>query len=692
MIGMQVVSVDDPSRKGWIVGGPRNRSDALVYRIKWDDGLFGWTPEYAFERVDEEIHDDVFSLLEKRKFGRLNDLRRNLTFILLGGRLANVVYSMDATNTEFLPYQFKPVLTFLESPSNGILIADEVGLGKTIEAGLIWTELRARYHSRRLVVICPAILRDKWVLELNSKFGVDARVLNADGLVKELKRNKNEVPDGLGYVCSLQGLRPPSDWDSTKKPNSRSQLAHLLAKLTESEPVIDLLVIDEAHYLRNPETQNAKLGNFLREVSEFVVLLSATPINNRSEDLHQLLHLIDPDSFYSPSMFTQILSANEPLVKARNLAVSENSTAAELRENLQHARNHDLLKDSRQLNELLSIDLETDFLQETSKRVELASRIDRINLLRHTLSRTRKIEVQELKVVREASSHFVDLDPDGPERHFYGEVTKAVRQYAIQRCVNDGFLLSAPQRQMSSCMYAAARSWKDRTSNFNFDSDLEDMLYEDQGTIEVPNQSVGPLIQFVAAKALHKFDIESLRVNDTKFAEFSFIIKKYFAQHPNEKLIVFSYFKATLHYLNERLSDLGYSSQVLHGDVGENKQTVIDRFRESKNISMLLTSEIASEGVDLQFCSLLINYDLPWNPMKIEQRIGRIDRIGQTKDKILIWNMGYANTIDETIYKRLLMKLDIFERALGSLESILGRLISELTSDLLSQELRATEN
>ena len=132
----EVVSVDDPGRRGWIVGGPRIRTDASVYRIRWNDDSSGWTPEYAFERLDNP-DDDVFTLLEKRRFGRLNDLRRNLTFIQLNGRLANVVYSMDATNSDFLPYQYKPVLTFLESPSNGILIADEVGLGKTIEAGLI---------------------------------------------------------------------------------------------------------------------------------------------------------------------------------------------------------------------------------------------------------------------------------------------------------------------------------------------------------------------------------------------------------------------------------------------------------------------------------------------------------------------------------------------------------------------------
>ena len=679
---MEVVSIDDPGRRGKIVGGPRTRTDAIVYRVQWNDGSSSWTPEYAFERLDN-IDDDVFSLLKKRRFGRLNDLRRNLTFIQLSGRLANVVYSMDTTNTDFFPYQYKPVLTFLESPSNGILIADEVGLGKTIEAGLIWTELRARYDARRLVVVCPAMLRDKWVLELDTKFGIECMQLNAGELARELKRNKQEIRDGRGYVCSLQGLRPPSGWRDSDTRAGRVELAHLLEELTESDPAIDLLVIDEAHYLRNPETQSAVLGRLLREVSEYVVLLSATPVNNRAGDLYQLLRLVDPDSFFDQEQFPQILSANEPLIRARNLVLKPESTGTQIHELLQVAQLHPLLEDNLQLKGLLSHDLESEYLRETANRVELANRIERINLLRHTINRTRKIEVHEWKVVREAISHFVELDSNGPERQFYVSVTNAVRQYALLQDVSDGFLLSPPQRQMSSCMYAAARSWADRSSL----SDLDSLLYEDLGAVESSDKEVGPLIEYLAKEVLPDFDIESLREHDAKFERFRAIVTHYLTEHPNEKLIVFSYFKATLNYLHERLTALDVLSQVLHGDIAENKQAAIDRFRDSTEARVLLTSEIASEGVDLQFCSLLVNYDLPWNPMKIEQRIGRIDRIGQRAEKVLIWNMGYANTIDERIYKRLLEKLDIFEHALGGMEVILGELINELTSDLMSREL-----
>lgn len=674
--------VDDPGRRGRIIGDPRERTDGLVYKVRWNDGLTSWTPEYAIERLDDG-EDDYFSLLENRRFGRHADLRRNLTFIQMSGRLADVIYSMDTTHTDFLPFQYKPVLTFLESPSNAILIADEVGLGKTIEAGLIWTELRARYDARRLVVVCPSMLRDKWRLELQTKFGIEAAILSAGELAKELTRGKHTLPDGRGCICSLQGLRPPSGWDTARRTNDRIKLARLLDELHEEEPVIDLLVIDEAHYLRNPNTQSAAIGRLLREVSAHVVLLSATPVNNYERDLFQLLNLVDPDSFSFPEQFANVLAANEPLVRARTLALDPASTGKQIRVQLHEARRHPLLSNSKQLHGLLAQNLDTSFLREPANRIALANRLERINLLRHTISRTRKSEVQELRVVREASSYFVELETSGAEWQFYERVTNAIRQYAGIQGIGDGFLLSSPQRQMSSCMYAAAKSWADRS----FLSDLGNLMYEDLGAIDMPEGDVGPLIEHIAAEVLPGLDIESLRQHDSKFEKFRRVVKSFVDQHPDEKLIVFSYFKATLEYLEERFSELGITSQVLHGGVQENKQEAIDRFRDSDHVRVLLASEVASEGVDLQFCSVVINYDLPWNPMKIEQRIGRIDRIGQLAEKILIWNMGYANTIDDRIYSRLLTKLEIFERALGGMEVILGELMSTLSSDLLSQQL-----
>lgn len=675
--GTAVFLRDDPGRKGYVIGS-RPKSDGTRYQVRWEDGPPSWHPEYALAKREEEDLN-VFSLLDKERYGRLGDLRRNITFIQLSGKLADMVYSMDTTNTEFLAYQYKPVLAFLKSPSNGILIADEVGLGKTIEAGLIWTELRARHDdARRLVVVCPAMLREKWCDELKTRFGVDAIRLSASELCKELERPWYDIPGNKGYVCSLQGLA--------------RQLAGGLEDFKQIDPVIDLLIIDEAHYLRNPETQNARLGKSLRDISKHVVLLSATPINVKERDLFSLLRLVDPDAFEKEEEFSEVLEANKPLVEAREFALDPNKKGADIIEKLEVVAKHPLLKGREKLEELLAQNIDDEYLVEKANRIDLANEIDRINLLFHTVNRTRKIEVERLRRIRNPRSHFVPLDEEGPEMEFYRRVTNSIRNYAQAQAISGGFLLATPQRMVSSCMYAAAKSWRDRTDITG--QDWEAFIYENlgvdlgMGNRNTENDKVSPLINHIAQEVLPDTDINALRKTDTKYEKFSEVVHEYLKEHPEEKIVVFSHFKGTLRYLSERLGEGGLETQLLHGGIGKTKQKVIDQFRKDRKVRVLLASEVASEGVDLQFSKTLINYDLPWNPMKIEQRIGRIDRIGQEADKIDILNFGCKNTIDDLIYERLLKRLRIFERALGGMEAILGEKIQELiTSELLSQPL-----
>jgi hypothetical protein len=152
-------------------------------------------------------------------------------------------------------------------------------------------------------------------------------------------------------------------------------------------------------------------------------------------------------------------------------------------------------------------------------------------------------------------------------------------------------------------------------------------------------------------------------------------------------VVLFSYFRPTLFYLQQRLAADGIPGRLLMGGMQGDKQELISGFRDASNERVLLSSEVASEGVDLQFCWVLINYDLPWNPMKVEQRIGRLDRLGQESPTIQIWNLGHKDSIDERIVLRLHNRLGIFEQALGGLEAILGNEIQRLTSDLLTQRL-----
>ncbi len=677
--GTQVRLRNDPGRLGVLTGKYRERAGTVMYQVTFPEGK-SYQPEYELDVVTDDS-SDVYTLLVEGRFGRVSDLRRNLSHIQLSGRLANLVYSMDTTNTEFYAYQFKPVLSFLESPSNGLLIADEVGLGKTIEAGLIWTELRARYDARRLVVVCPAMLREKWRDELRERFGVEADIMDVRDLLSELRRNKHEIQDGKGIVCSLQGLRPPRRWwdDDDTSNNPRKILARFLEEQADNDPVIDLLIIDEAHYLRNPESQSAKLGQLLRGVSENVLLLSATPINLRDEDLFHLLNLVDPDSFDVKEVFPQVLAANEPLQKARELALDMRAGIDEIKELLLEAKEHHLLVNSLQLQDLIETEFTPEVMNDKSERIRLANRIERINLLRHAVNRTRKIEVTEWKVVRDPYTEFIDLNEQ--EWEFYQNVTQAITQYAIRADISEGFLLASPQRQVSSCMYAAAKAWGLKQG---FDAE---QIYGDFGIELDESDGVSPLIEHLTRSILPAVDLQALRNGDSKYERFRKVLIGYLKKNPNEKVVVFSYFRGTLSYLSERLKEDGIKNQILVGGLQRAKQDIIDEFRDDESIRVLLSSEVASEGVDLQFCRVLINYDLPWNPMKVEQRIGRIDRIGQTSEKISIWNLCYANTIDHRIHERLFERLGIFKRALGGMEAILGEQIEALTSDLLSTEL-----
>ena len=159
-------------------------------------------PEAALEEVSAEF-ETLTERFSKGRFVSPDWLRRTLSRLRVTGRLSEMIYSMEATDTDFHAYQFKPVLKLLNSPTDGLLIADEVGLGKTIEAGLIWTELRARFDSKRLLVICPKTLCDKWQDELKNRFGVEASIVNAEGLLRFWKVRSIRIMRLLqSQVCS----------------------------------------------------------------------------------------------------------------------------------------------------------------------------------------------------------------------------------------------------------------------------------------------------------------------------------------------------------------------------------------------------------------------------------------------------------------------------------------------------------
>ena len=659
-------------RIGFLNGKKRLRQGRRLLQVMFPDRT-QWIPEDQIEIILQEQENPV-DLLKAGKFARPVDLRRCLTHIRLTGKLADIIYSMETTNTDFYPYQFKPVLRFLQSPSNALLIADEVGLGKTIEAGLIWKELQSRFDHRKLVVLCPAMLRDKWKWELKSKFGIKADIVNAREMLQRFQ-DPNDRMQGYALISSLEGTRPHKNWEYDNEKNYGSKkLARHLRSVENTDIVADLLIIDEAHYLRNPESQTHELGQLFRPVVEQLLLLTATPIHNYNQDLFSLLGLLDRDVFRRPEDLAAILNANRHLVRARDIVLSNNAMEDMLEHELEKAAGEALLRHSQQLNWIRKQYSTSQWLKSTKRRAELASRLEKINPLAYVITRTRKRDVKEWRVIREPIAEAVDMTTN--EAEFYKRITETVIRYAQQHDAHERFLLATPQRQMSSSMAASLRAWTRRRDNI-----------DDTAVAAEAFEEMGPLTMEICQHAPQYGDLPQLIRHDSKYARVRDILQDFFNNYPQEKLIIFSTFRETLAYLYERLKSDGIKGIVLHGGVKKPKDEILRTFKTDASIQVLLSSEVGSEGIDLQFCRVLINYDLPWNPMRVEQRIGRLDRLGQGAEKISIWNLFYAQTIDDRIYRRLYEKLDLCRTALGDFEGILGDEMQKLTMELLSGNL-----
>ncbi|EKD96931.1 MAG: hypothetical protein ACD_23C01181G0005 [uncultured bacterium] len=691
--------IDNPSRLGTLTAQRSGNPPRDRVLVNFHDGRRELQLVSALEPAEQDGHvEDANDLIRRGIYGRSVDLRGAITHHRLSGKLANLIYSMNTTNTDFLPYQFKPVMHFLESPSNGILIADEVGLGKTIEAGLIWTELRARQDAKRLLVVCPAMLKPKWVAELSNRFGVQAEEVDAFTLLKRLEDAKENPSHGFALVASMQGLRTPSDWvaDGENHRTAAARISQFLYEMGAEPPMIDLVVVDEAHYLRNEATQTNRFAKLLRATTQSLVLLSATPIQTRSKDLFNLLHLLDEDAFPFLSAYEWNISANAPIVVLRDEILRGTVTRERFVAVMEQAKAW--FRHSAQINHLRLNPPTDEQLGSPRGRAELADLLDHINPLAKVVSRTLKRDVQELRVERVV--RLLSVPMTEVERRFYDRVTETVADMCFMEDVSTGFMLTFPQRQMVSSMVAACRGWKDKLKTTlaaghvkDFDEGVLELGLEDaleELNDQLPEKlELSDLMKTLIRIAHEMGDVDALIRNDSKYTVFFRHLQEYWQQYPNKKVVLFSFYRNTLYYLQEKLLAAGIQSVVLHG--GLDKQALIKSFEDIRGPRILLSSEVAAEGVDLQFASLLVNYDLPWNPAKIEQRIGRIDRIGQLEEKILIWNLVLEDTIDSRVYELLFERLNIFQRALGSMEVVLGDVIRNLSYELLSHKMSPQE-
>lgn len=564
-----------------------------------------------------------------------------LTRAKLRDRFTDTVFSFRATKTLFRSYQFKPIMKLLQTGRSRLLIADEVGLGKTIEAGLVWTELEARRSADRVLVVCPSVLIPKWKSEMGERFGFELVELDGPGLDAFLEKvSTGRLPSRVAYIASLQRLRA---WSG-------------LSEAADFAPNFDLVIVDEAHAMRNMDTASFALGSILSEWAQSLIFLTATPVNLRSRDLYSLVRLLVPGELGDEGVFEMQLEPNAVLHGIQVSLFDHTATAAQRLEMLERLGDSPfgtpLLNrpEARLLRELLSDDALTPSAIARARRLLLE-----LNTTSAVVTRTRKAEVQEDKSVREPRR--IDVSWNPVERHFYREYLGWCQARAELAGTPLGFSMQMPLRLASSCLPAAAAQVRDWTPGGLSQED------GDYGMVagRSESQQLSPHAELLqAAAALGDLDTKLERLIEA----IGTLVES------RRQILLFTFSRATLEYLARCLEGQVRVS-VLHGGVDKRtRHQVMADFR-SGAYDIVLATRVASEGLDFEFCSALINYDLPWNPMEVEQRIGRLDRIGQKEEKIVVVNFHTPDTIESQILTRILERIGVFERSIGELEPII---------------------
>ena len=572
-----------------------------------------------------------------------DDCALRLSHFKMTSGFSDTLYSYGSSKTVFRSYQFKPVLRLKDSVHKRLLIADEVGLGKTIEAGLVWTELEHRAHMSRVLVVCPSMLVRKWRDEMRRRFGRTLRILDRlafDDMIDLFRRGDETTP--LFGVVSLERLRGSDQ----------------LERLQESRPTFDLVIVDEAHYMRNPETVSHDLGQLLSDWSDSLIFLSATPLNLGQSDLFTLVNLLLPAEFPDQVVFEQQLKPNAPLTAASKILSHSPSACdralAELG-SIPALPFGSAVASRPEFTEL--VQLLTTVQPLPAKELAEAKRLlGELNVLSSVVTRTRKVDVPEQKAVREPRT--IPVDWTDEERRFYETVRKWATKRAKQKGAPPGFYLQMPLRQTASCIPAMI----ERLEDPDLDEDDEGLSYDEGSDFDEDPRLPEEILEELRSVA------PELRV-DTKFDQFRTALEEARAQGISQ-VMVFSFFRRTLAYLARRLAPEA-TVAVMHGGIPvEDRERIMAAFRAGQ-VDILLLSEVGSEGLDFEFCNALFNYDLPWNPMRVEQRIGRLDRFGQKHAKIFVYNFEVPGTIETDIFGRLYARLRVFEESIGELEPIL---------------------
>jgi superfamily II DNA or RNA helicase len=594
------------------------------------------------------------------------------------------LYSLNSARIDFIPYQFRPVLKFIKADQPKLLIADSVGVGKTIEAGLILQELKARKNIDSVLIICPRplVAEKKWENEMK-RFGEDFTALDGGTLKYCINETDNdgEWPDKYKKIIIPYSLFREDIVGEKKKKG--------LLKLNPS-PHFDLVIVDEAHHIRNRNWRYEAVKYFC-DNADAAIFLTATPIQLGDDNLFNLLNVLRPDLIIDKTSFDYIAKPNQYINKAV-LAIRKNSENWQsiAKEMLAEAANTDYGKsffifnnDFSNICEKLQNSKITD-----SERIEIINQVENLNTFSNLINRTRRRDIGNF-TIREP--HTVEVPFSGEQKILYDEILRIKKDIYQQKHglpPNEKFVLSMISRQIASCTFGLVPSLKAILQKKYNDLELEEFDCDEENQSEFSNslkEQIKQIIDFA----------ENIKITDDAKL---IALKKILAEkqkHIKNKVMIFSTFRHSLNYLYNNLKQ-DFRIGLMHGGTkDEERRELRKRFMENKEnencIDIMLFSEIGCEGLDYQFCDTMVNYDLPWNPMKIEQRIGRIDRNGQESDKVMIYNLITPETIDADIYEKCLNRIGIFEQVIGDCEDILGKVAKEIENIAENFELNESQ-
>ncbi len=567
-----------------------------------------------------------FSVSDGRRF-----ILKSESFILKLAHAYNKILSLSNSRTRILAHQVESTHRIVNSLKQRFLIADEVGLGKTIEAGLVIKEMIYKHGYKRILIVCPASLMFQWQNEMESKFNEKFTIIDRR-ILKKAERSAGE--DGNPWkvhnkvICSI---------DFIKNKSFQEDLGRCSW---------DAVIFDEAHRLRrdvNTSTIAYSMAEIISAKTRSLLLLSATPFRGKLEELFFLIALIDRNTLGPFQSFY-----NEYCLEGADLS-------------------------------------------------GLKRKLDQV-VIRRTKNEVGGFTKRFARTIR------FELYPD--ERSLYDETTRYVAEEFNRAMQSEnravGFVMTVFQKLLDSSSYALyvaltkrsarlqelldrAVSGHQQMVEFNNSIFDRDDIREFDELQESDDLTVRRTIDELKMEidTLNRLVLLASQIEVNKKSEKMIRLIRDLKRKGHRKFLVFTQFRTTQDYIKEVLRD--FSVVVFNGSMNrDQKEEAILKFKEDAEI--LIATEAGGEGRNMQFCDVLINYDLPWSPLKIEQRIGRIHRFGQPND-VHIYNFSTRGTVAERVLEVLTDKLRIFEESIGTPDIMLGQIEDEVNLNTLFMEL-----